>query len=181
MKKILFVAFVLFFLQGCFYLVRYEGTYKGKVIDEATEEPLEGVVILATWYREYATPAGAIYKYYDARETVTDKNGEFSLSSMGLKVLSNVWPKRITIFKAGYLYETTSWEIEKEIGRWEGNRVIIPLKKLTTMEERRRNMPSSPPHEAPLKKVILMLKEIDKARIEIGWDARKIWRGESYE
>jgi len=168
MKKILLVVFALFFLQGCLYLVRYEGTYRGKIIDEVTGTPLEGVVILATWYREYATPAGAMYKYYDARETVTDKNGEFSLSSMGLKVLSNVWPKRITIFKAGYSYYTTSWEYLKESDRWEGDKPIIRLKKLTMEQRRRRLGPPDPPDEAPKEKIELMLKEINKDRREQG-------------
>ena len=35
--------------------------------------------------RDIWEPEGIVHKYYDARETVTDKNGEFSLPGLGGK------------------------------------------------------------------------------------------------
>jgi len=171
MKKILFVAFVLFFLQGCLYAVRYDGTYKGKVIDAETGKPLEGVVVLGVWYVTYPNPAGAWREYYDARETVTDGNGEFMIPGMGLRVLSNLEVMDVVIFKAGYEYEKGSWRSLKEYAeyiKWEGDKPIIPLKKLTMEQRRRRLGPPDPPDEAPKEKIELMLKEINKDRREQG-------------
>jgi hypothetical protein len=170
---------------GCGYLMRYDGPYKGKVVDADTGKPIEGVVVLGEWYKETPTPAGAVSSYYDARETVTDKNGEFEIPGMGLKILSTVAPMNVLIFKAGYEYIDVPWvsfqidEILKQKIAWKGKKAIIPLRKLTT-EERKKSgtFPSTPPTEAPLDKVRLMLKEINKEAMERGLELIDSWRGE---
>lgn len=170
---------------GCVYAVRYDGPYKGKVIDAETKEPLEGVVILGVWTKEYPTPAGAVHKFYDAYETMTDKNGDFTVEGLGLKIMSNVIPMDVVIFKAGYEHlGYMSWLslkedilLSKRI-KWEGEKAIIPLKKLM-MEERKRQIDAfSIPGTAPKAKVILMLKEIDKDLMELGLEPfrEKSWR-----
>lgn len=174
-KSILIIACILIFLPSCIYAVRYEGDYRGKVIDADTNEPIEGVVVLGVWYKEYTGAPGAIHKFYDARETVTDKNGEFSIPGMGLMIISNVIA-RFSIFKAGYFYnDYTSWETFSK-----GN-VIIRLKKLTMEQWRKGVRLPDPPSEAPLEKVILMLREIDKHDKKRGLERRGIWNGEKYE
>ena len=103
-KKLLSIL-ILISLTGCFgyySLVRYDRSYKGKVIDADTGEPIEAAVVLGVWNKEYPTPGGGVSEFYDARETVTDKNGEFSISGMGLRVMSNLEPMDVVIFKAGY-------------------------------------------------------------------------------
>lgn len=159
---------ILIFLPACLYAVRYDGTYKGKVIDADTGEHIEGVVVLGEWYKEHATVAGAVHEFYDARETVTNENGEFELSGMGLTTF--VEPMHILIFKAGYEYESGSWSSLKKYAKkikWEGNKAIIPLKKLT-MEERKKSatFPPYPPTEAPKEKIKFMMEEIYKERKE---------------
>jgi len=154
-------------LSGCYcYAVRYDGPYEGRVIDAETGQPIEGVVVLGVWYEEYPTVAGAMHKFHDAKETVTDKNGEFLIRGMGLELLSNVIPMDVLFFKAGYGHIGMGpWSGLKSMGRtgeyeetydpvknirvkkilynpkkqvkWEGNKAIIPLQKLT-MEERKR-------------------------------------------
>ena len=169
MKKIILIFIVLIFLQGCLYAVRYDGTYRGKVVDAETGEPIEGVVLLGVWYTEVPTVAGPQHDYYDAKETVTDENGEFEIHGKGLRVMSNLEPMRVTIFKAGYTYyDEFPWESLKEIVRWEEGRAIIRLKKLT-MEERRRQQPPYPPTEAvKARKIKLLTDEINKDRKERG-------------
>jgi hypothetical protein len=86
----------------------------------------------------------------------------------------------VLIFKAGYEYESGSWSSLKKYARkikWEKSKAIIPLRKLT-MEERRKRRPPIPPTEAPLKKIRLMLKEINKNEIELGAEPYDIWGGE---
>src|SRR4030043_303076 len=86
----------------CAYGIRYDGPYSGRVIDADTGAPVEGVVVLGVWNTEQITPGGAVHNFHDARETVTDKNGEFEIPGKGLMLLSNVTPMDVLIFKAGY-------------------------------------------------------------------------------
>jgi len=168
--------------MGCVYSVaRYDGPYEGKIVDFESGEPIEGVVVLGVWYKETPTVAGAVSTYYDAQETVTDKNGNFTLPGMGLKILSRVAVVSVLIFKAGYeykgLYSWVSFKNDSWV-KWEGNKAIIPLRKMTLEERKGKIGPPGPPPKAPLEKVKLMLKEINKDRIEQGLDPLRIWHGE---
>ena len=157
----------------CAYGLRIDGPYNGRVIDADTGAPIEGVVVLGVWNTEKATPGGAVHDFYDAREILTDKNGEFEIPGMGFKILSNVTPMDILIFKAGYehigLYPWASLKedliLRKKI-KWEGKKAIIPLKKLT-MEERRKRF-GSYYVDIPNEKQKLLLEEIKKENKEIG-------------
>ena len=183
-----FSVLLLLLNGGCTYAVRYDGTYSGKVIDADTGQPIEAAVVLGTWYTVTPTVAGGVSSYYDARETITDMNGEFSIPGMGLRVISNLEPMNFLIFKAGYEYiGSAHWEslkadelLSKKI-KWEGNKPIISLKKLTIDERKKQSSPSGPPSEALLKDVILMLREIDKNDKERGLPTRGIWKGDKYE
>jgi hypothetical protein len=190
MNKSVLIAFItviaIMISLGCASAIRYDGPYEGRVIDAYTGEPIEGVVVLGVWNKEHITPGGAVSEYYDARETVTDKKGEFSIPGQGLLIASNVTPMNVLIFKAGYEYLQTTWlgltvdGILKQKIKWEGKKAIIPLRKLT-MEERKKagTFPSTPPSKAPLDKVRLILKEINKEAIERGLETIDIWRGEN--
>lgn len=178
---IMLFLFLFMNTPGWAYLFRYDGPYKGKIIDADTGNPIEGVVVLGVWNHETPTAAGAVTSFYDAQETVTDKNGEFVIKGLGLKIFSDVIPMDVQIFKTGYEYiglapwvGFTYWDKIK----WEGKKAIIPLKKLMMEERESQGSPSVPPTNAPLKKIILMLKEINRDRIERGAGAIDIWRGE---
>ena len=147
--------------------------YNGKIVDADTGAPIEGVVVLVTWFREsFFWPTDTVDKFCDARETVTDNNGYFSIEGGGLG--SNVqWT---VIFKAGYEYLRFEWDALKDKSRgrglrteikWERGVPVIPLKKLTKKERRRQDVPF--PSEAYKKKKIpLLMKEINKQEIEFG-------------
>ena len=181
-NKFLIILIMLLIIAtgGCDYLVRYDGPYKGKVVDADTRTPIKGVVVLGVWYKETPTPAGAVSSYYDSKETVTDKNGEFEIPGMGLKIFSTVAPMNVLIFKVGYEYIGLGpWEsfkmdpiFRKKIA-WEGKKAIIPLRKLT-MEE--RNQKGSPDFSAqiPGEKMELMLEEINSDRSERGLDPYRL-------
>ena len=191
MKKTYLLITILLLMTGCLYAVRYDATFKGRIIDADTGQPIEGVVVLGVWYLGYPSVAGVVHKYYDAKETVTDKKGEFKISGFGPRVMSNLEPMNVLIFKAGYMpvddmgpgvrktFREESWSWENV--EYDGDRLIIPLKKLTMEERKKQGRPNDPPTEAPLKKVKHMLREIDRDRIERGLDARGIWGGERYE
>ncbi|MBI4688571.1 MAG: hypothetical protein HY756_12500 [Nitrospirae bacterium] len=187
MKRLIILLLAIsFFLHGCAYPFRYDGSYKGKVIDADTKQPIEGVVVLGVWNTVTITPGGGTHDFYDAKETVTDKNGEFEISGKGLKILSNLEPMDVIIFKAGYEYlGLMPWIslkedilLSKRI-KWEGDKAIIPLKKLT-MEERRKQGPpdfyvgerydkkENITHSCLPKNIKLLPKEVNKELLEQG-------------
>ena len=178
-KKIASITFVtsmaIWILLGCASAIRYDGPYEGRVIDADTGEPIEGVIVLGVWSKEHITPGGAVSEYYDARETVTDRNGEFSIPGKGLLLASNIAPMDVLIFKAGYECLQTTWlglkidGILRQRVKWEGDKAIIPLKKLTMEERQRKGDSAYPPSKAiQEKKAKLMMNEIDKDRRERG-------------
>jgi len=87
---------------GCMQVAGYERDYKGRVVDAETGQPIPGVVVLGVWYTKTPTPAGSTSHFHDAKETVTDGKGEFTIPGKGLKILSSVDPMDVLIFKAGY-------------------------------------------------------------------------------
>ncbi|MDA8238769.1 MAG: hypothetical protein M0Z67_00180 [Nitrospiraceae bacterium] len=172
-RFILFLVFFIVLTSGCCYPLRHDGPYKGKVVDAETGQPIEGVVVLGVWFKVAATPAGGVSSYYDARETVTDRNGEFEIQGVGLKILSNVAPMNVLIFKSGYAYIGLGpWEslsldgglLMKKVA-WEGDRAVIPLKKLT-MEERK--IRHADKELIPDNKQRLLIKELNKEYRELG-------------
>jgi len=186
-KWITFICFHLVLLSSC-YAARIDGPYRGRVIDADTREPIEGVVVLGTWDRETPTVAGATHQYYDAVETVTDKNGEFEIKGLGVLVMSNIIPMDLLIFKAGYEYWGLGpWSglkkgyLSSKKVKWEGDKAIIPLRKLTMEERRNSGGPPGPPFDAPFEKVQRMLKELNKDRIEQGLSPSGLWHGVHYE
>jgi hypothetical protein len=165
---------VLALTSGCLYAVRYDGTYRGKVVDADTYEPIEGAVVLGTWHTVELSVGGGVSYYYDARETMTDRSGEFSIPGQGLRIMSSLEAMSVLIFKAGYSYEQAgTWDTlktglySKDRIKWEGDRPIFPLKKLT-MEERKKQGSPDYPSQASEQKIKMMLKEINKDRTERG-------------
>lgn len=167
MKLRLFLLLCLQFLCGC-SVIYYDGDYHGKVIDADTREPIEGAVVLGEWDKAYPTPGGQIHSYYDARETVTDKNGEFTIKGMGLRVMTFLEKMSVIIFKAGYqkIGLAYYWEdlAQRDYVKWEGKKAIIPLKKLSIEERLERTIwyETGVPDEKQKK----LIEEIKKERNE---------------
>ena len=114
--KLLLMAVLLLLFSGCVSLVYYEGDYHGKVIDAETLQPIEGAVVMAVWSKMYGTAGGPVHEYYDARETLTDENGEFTIKGMGPRAVTHLQKMKIVIFKAGYEdFDRSGWEFEDEI------------------------------------------------------------------
>jgi hypothetical protein len=81
---ILFVV-VLFFSTSV-----YGATFKGKVIDADTKEPIEGAVVVASWLEERADIAGSTSELKDVKETLTDKNGEWMIKGPRGRDMGNI-------------------------------------------------------------------------------------------
>jgi hypothetical protein len=59
--------------SGCAY------TYKGRVIDAGTKEPIEGAAVVVYWYKEKAVLVDSYQKLKNVKETLTDENGEWKI------------------------------------------------------------------------------------------------------
>ncbi len=156
-KLLLMIVLVQLF-SGCVSLAYYEGDYHGKVIDAETLQPIEGAVVLGVWSKGYHGAGGIAHEYYDARETVTDENGEFTIKGMGPRAMTHLKKMNIVIFKVGYeevgLQVGIFEEMQSTIGthvKWEGNKAILPLEKLS-LEQRRKRLRLHVGADVPLKK-----------------------------
>jgi hypothetical protein len=173
-KRILLIVLIVLSLQtGCLYAVRYDGPYKGRVVDKDTREPIEGAVVLGTWAVYHFGLAGGYSTFYDAKEAVTDKKGAFMMPGQGLRILSSLGPMGYLIYKAGHDYYETDWDylmkqrnVDDEI-KWEGELPVFPLKKLTE-EERKKDLNGSLIPGA-LHRKTLMTREINKERLYRGY------------
>ncbi len=174
--KLLLIIFLIILMTqaGCLYIVRYHG----KVVDQETREPIEGAVVLGEWAVYHFGPAGGYASFYDARETVTDKNGEFTISGQGLRILSSVGSMDAVIYKSGYTYyRSGGWATIKEgmysskEVKWEGDMPVFPLRKLTD-EERKKDVNGSfiPSAGEGGESTRLMINEINKERILRGYE-----------
>jgi len=149
------------------------GPFQGKILDADTQEPVEGVVLLILW-RETHFFAGSTF--YDAQETLTDKNGEFHLP--GIWVL-NPWTRLglesyLTIYKSGYQpISSGAWRDWKGftpkleyVLRVEDGKPLILLRQLTVEERKKHVRPywGDIPHE----KAKLLIQEINKERKFLG-------------
>lgn len=149
MSLLLLVILPLF--AGCAMTNKY-GPYYGKVIDTETKEPIEGAAVLVVFYTEEYGPAGAITRYADALETVTDKNGDFNIPAHRVTVFRPLqgWLKYgyFRIFKPGYGCYPEHKDVKPMFvpnGTLPGNQyVTIELPKLKTREERLRNIDCFP-------------------------------------
>lgn len=103
MKRMCLVISILLLIAatevyGADFLYHSDGPYKGKVIDLETEKPIEGAVVAAEWT--------LTHRFCDAKETVTDKNGEFILpkgSCFSFWPFTEIYSPQVVVFKPGYL------------------------------------------------------------------------------
>ncbi len=174
-KFCLVFSFVILSMHmGCSstYIIRYDGTYRGKVVDEQTNKAIKGAVVLGTWYRvDHADDRRDVSYFYDAYETTTDTDGEFAIPGQGLRLMTNLEPMEVLIFKAGYSHESALWQsLKKGVPskgiQWDGNKPIFLLTKLTIENRKKRVAPIG---IIPYNKQRLLIEEINKENEELGF------------
>jgi hypothetical protein len=185
-KKLFKITGIIFILFVAYIVVRFPSSYEGKVVDADTGESVEGVVVLLFWYHATLLHTHS-KKYFDAVETLTDKNGTFKTKrrKINLNPFSGEDRPQIRIFKSGYKRIRLTWVLDvfrKEHKKWdsplkklidfEGDLVVFKLKRLSTREERRKNSPSAEPW-IPYEKRKLYMKEVNKERNYLGYDPLK--------
>jgi hypothetical protein len=110
MKKILIITVFAFFLFSAIsahaWLFYSKPEFRGKVIDAETKQPIEGAVAVVVYYKwNFGGPGGGSSLPFNAKETLTDNNGEFYFPSYKTLIgpLSRVSYASFIIFKPGYM------------------------------------------------------------------------------
>jgi len=179
------------------WLIYSKPEFHGKVIDSETKEPIAGAVVVVLYYKRSTfslNPGGPSSFVTKAKETLTDKQGEFFFHSYSeLMWLNEDVGARFIFFKPGYQagYGPTyisplltekyfsageiAKEIEIEAGsfnnssyvKWKGPLGIVELKKARTREEKLRTMPS-PPANYTSKELPILIKFINSEINNLG-------------
>jgi len=177
----LLVILFLFPISGGCAITKKFGPYYGNVIDTETKEPIEGAAVLVVFYTEEYGPAGAITRFADALETVTDKKGEFKIPVHRITTFRPLqgWVKYgyFTIFKPGYgcypEHKDAKPMFVPNRTLPEDKKVTIELPRLRTREERLRNTDCFPLGIPDVKmKTLIELNNIE--RINLGLEPTHI-------
>ena len=156
-KGFIFILFVFLILMN---EPLYAKTFKGRVIDAETREPIEGAVVVAKWLKEQATITGPSTRLRDVKEALTDKNGEWEIKGPKGRDMGNITaiftfitgtyitnPPEFIIFKPGYCPYGSLIDVclrkMKPLGHDKvAEGVTVELVRLTKREDRVRAIPS---------------------------------------
>ena len=127
-------------MGGCTASHTY-GPYMGRVVDKETNEPIDGAVVLMTFFVEGPMDVSS---FADAVEVLTDEKGEFLVPPQRLVKFRPMheWEDAyVVIFKPGYGAFPRHKSSLVENGRYVANKhLIIKLPKLKTRQERLDNL-----------------------------------------
>ena len=153
------------------YIQRYHGPYRGRVVDAETKQPLAGAVVVAIWDRRKVQLFQATTVFYEAREVLTDANGEFVLHAEDIEGSAPAQTLRPTfkIFFPGY-----GWYPRYHVtpqgflgGIFEGAGVTVELPRLKMREERLKAIGGLPPY-VPDEKIPNFLRLMNIEEINLG-------------
>lgn len=162
------------------------GPWKGQIVDAETGQPLEGVVVLAMWYKRHTSPGGwAGGGYYASEEVVTGVEGRFVIQERAtwtFNPFSSIKGPEIMIFKPGYglwrFQGSEAWPKDayeqgvraKEAWKqFEGDGAVIALPPLKTREERLKFLSHIYwPPDAPMEKTRRIREAEESERAYLG-------------
>ena len=164
------------------------GPWKAEVVDADTGTPLEGVVVLAVWFRREASPGGwAGGGYHASDEVVTGPDGRFEIPARSpippAPLVTTIQGPSFLIFKGGYgqwrFRDASEWErlpFEERKARvkatwkaFQGEGVVIELPPLRTPAERRRFLRhAGPSGEIPPIRIPRYLDAFNAERVSLG-------------
>lgn len=156
------------------YLNGPKGPYRGKVIDAETKAPISGAVVLVYWYVD--VPGFHMTStFYDAREVLTDANGEFFIDVIDIEGLAPELTRapQFIIFKPAYgyfpRYQLKPRPLPDYVFSGKGH--IVELPQWKTKTDRLKTFPS-PPSEIPDVKMPELLKALNEESQQLGLKGR---------
>jgi len=158
-----------------------QGPYHGRVIDEETKQPIIDAAVLAVWWKRAPAPH-PIITYHDAQETLTDLNGNFTITEtteVPTDPNAQADEPRFYIFKPGYeavggrLLKPVPLEVQERLKAKdnlyeERGIMVVELRRLETREERLKNLgeifiPSDVPDDKNPN--LIRLRNIERANL----------------
>ena len=170
MKKALLYLFLTVFilLNACTISQEY-GPYMGRVVDKDTSEPIEGAVVLMTFFVDGPMDTTS---FADAVEVLTDEQGDFQVPLKRLikiRPMHEWLPPKVLIFKPGYgAFPSHKGTLVDKGGYVSGRDMIVKLPKLKNREEEVKNIqnvfvfPDVPVHK---RKMTVKLKNNEARRL----------------
>ena len=173
---------------GWGWLIYHERSFKGKVIDAETKEPIEGAVVIAQYNVNMLGPTGSHTTLTDVQEALTDKNGDFFIRPITkfIHPLSVGYKTFFLIWKPGYKKEEIkdAYFFTKEPGTFEDLPVqtdkgfemrpvrlgIVELEMMKTEEERRKAIPTRIGEFSDFKKQKQFIRFINEERKLFGFE-----------
>ncbi len=160
-RLLCFITFLFLFVSVSRAFAK-DRVYSGRVIDAETKKPIEGVIVVATWLKELIISKEK--SIYDVQETLTDRDGRWSLSIPEGKIdklfleripltgksITEVVGPHFVVFKPGYCswpYGVSVDVCRRKMKPGDDNGFIISgavtvdLPELTNKEDRRRTLP----------------------------------------
>jgi hypothetical protein len=155
--------------EGCGHLIYPSGTYSGRVVDADTGQPIAGAAVIAAWTRDIPVAPHMAEQDWDAYETVSNANGEFTIPHRTHFTWFG-WIEEPTLiafyppFAPGYLGEGDRADQGPP-----GAPLTIRLKRLTDKKERVLNAGRPVGTDGlSAKKIPNLLRLIDDERRELG-------------
>jgi len=159
------------------------GPYVGQVVDAETRAPIEGAVVVASWWRDRVWPGASISERYAAREVVTDREGRFVLDATQLEEYApgGTLHPTFTVFFPGYLvFSPLLGPSFRKPGFLQGEfsprGVVIGLPRIKTREEQASQLQSLDPFgltERPFREVPQFVRALNQERASLGlWPYR---------
>lgn len=122
--------------QGKVYRIE---SIQGRVVDAETEEPLEGVVVVAFYAVEYGGFAGTnLVGYLDPVEAVTNSDGKYRMPALGdIDSTDNggyvaKYAPELYFYKFGYAveklendYRKHDWKDDRRYSEWDSKRIEL--------------------------------------------------------
>lgn len=154
------------------YLKGYHGPYRGRVIDAETKQHIAGAGVVAIWALMKSEFSSMIMAFYDAREAVTDSNGEFVLYAEDIEnaALPQTLRPTFIIFSPGYgSFPGSQIAPQGSVGAiFEQAGTTVELHRLKTLAERLRIigglLPAVPEEKIPN---LLRLIDIERANLKL--------------
>ena len=145
--------------------------YRGQIIDAETKQPIEGAAVVEVWWVVTLNNfVQGVVSFYEAHETVTDQEGNFTTGWIwggSLNPLQKLEPPLFTIFKPGFESMRARRFTNPASRWWRSVRSIVELRRLTTRQERLRNSGVHPGSKVPDGKIPNLIRLINFERSEL--------------
>ncbi|MBI3455807.1 MAG: hypothetical protein HY002_08465 [Candidatus Rokubacteria bacterium] len=153
------------------------GPWRGQIVDAETKAPLEGVVVLAVWWKATRSFGGPSEEYHASEEVLTDQDGRFSIAALtfwSLNPLVHFKGPEFLFFRPGY---GRAWPEDKSraVGTYakllQGDGIVLGMPVLRTLEERKEYLKDvrSAFETVPLERTPLLKKAITDERRAVGY------------